>query len=201
MLPSHLTSDSAGALLTTAVGILTPEGSIKTSFQNVRPGWRGLSSFMLAKGMLLDESDQSGRHAAESPDKLAVNKDAKLFTEIFRPESYDVKRYEPGSSLPMLITYLRGLSLGPERGVDPLVDEMRAFVARQEDANVLFVTQRRDVLTDTPGIENRIHGALRDISVAGGLTVGNVMFPGSHTTHTYYLQLTNALHRSLMGQA
>ncbi|QQS19791.1 hypothetical protein IPL85_06020 [Candidatus Saccharibacteria bacterium] len=198
LMPQHLTSDSAGAVLTTALGIIAPMNSIETVFQNVRTGWANMSPAKLAWGMLVAENKHAKRHQAETPDKLAVNAATLAIVAANRPKSYDQRGLKPGKSLPMLQSYLYGLAAGPDRGVDPLLNDVVALVKRQNTAKVLFVSGRNDVLTNTPDIDERIKSVLKFVSIAGGASVSAVMIEGgSHTTHTHYPQFVEALHRSL----
>jgi hypothetical protein len=197
--PLHLSSDSAGALLTTALGTVTPRGSVRSVFQNVRAGFTDLSPFRLAKGVLVDDKKFASIAERTSPDSFKVTNEVVKRTKTLKPAGLAFGGRSIVERLSMYSAYADGLSIGPARGKDPLVEDTAALLLNNPDARLRFVTEDNDVLMSDPRIIRRVVNVLRDLSAAGGNIVDAVMVTdGFHSAHTYYPQYIDAMRQDLL---
>lgn len=104
------------------------------------------------------------------------------------------KNFSSGKSIPTLISYLAGLSLGPERGKNPLLNDMTLMAARQHPDRITFIAQKDDILTKDVRTET-YRNVARELSYVSMSMVTVLLLNGSHTTHTYFPRYIDRLRR------
>ncbi len=194
VLPKHLASDSAGGVLMSALGANLPKNKVETVFQNVRPGFSDMSSFMLAKGMLIDDGRLAAKYKDSSPDPWKVDESAKALVLAHKPEGFEPPHVPMFGRVAMLGSYARGLSIGKRGDKYPLWDDTVALLERQGDAHVRFVCEQDDVLMTEYWSGRRLRSLVRGLSYFTSKQVDLVLVEnGYHSLHTYYPQFVDAM--------
>ena len=99
--PTHLYSDSAGALINTAYGAAYGNGNIRVSHQNVRTGYKDMNVPRLAHGMIVTDSRISKEIEQVSIDALRMSERATKLTKGNLGADYKSRGYKPKKSFPI----------------------------------------------------------------------------------------------------
>lgn len=196
---TDLHGDSAGALVTTALGAAYGQGNIRTIHQNVRPGIKDIGPFALAYGMLYLTGVQSKPHAELSPDVLKMGPDKIGLVEANLSSEFIGRDLRLRRSNATLLANLVGLGRGPSQG-DPLVRDNVAFARANPAARILLTVGAEDPLAKGDDLAARLEGVVSNISAYTYAPVYAVSFPGmSHNIQTHYPQYLRAVSRFLLG--
>ena len=198
---SRLGSDSAGAVMASALGATAAYNTISAMHQNVRPNVFDRSFVRLVRGLAIDERKASKAFADQTPDKLAMSDYWTDLVAVAKSNSYNSRaaNFEDNRSPSMLYANAIGLGKGPEAG-DPLLKDLAACILNQPEINVLLTHGAHDPLVAGDHLEARLLKLTASLShLSRGVVRAAVIEPASHGPHTFYPQLIHELQHQAIG--
>ncbi len=208
---TRIGTDSSGGNHAMALGLAMPEGQLSHVFASERPGFVNLSTFAIAKAMLVDENLKNSKEnralgGKYDPECLTdeMTEDAKKALEAVKdtPSMKKVLESKVGHKAITLWANLHALRRGPDDIKDPKAFDTNAFIRQQVDARLTFGVAERDPLYKSPDMARYAAQRLlqRLIVPSGNGDVAAVVIPEmTHAYNTHFPGLHHAIKREAFG--